>query len=328
MALIGIVNVDFIQDVNFYTGGFSAAYGDRLSSIMDLTFREGNRDEFDGQLELNFAGSGIILEGPILKKQGSVFFSARRSFVDLLVDAVGTGVAPKFSDYQGKLVYDITQNNKMSVLNILGIDHIGFTRDDAEDMGSSVYGDTDVLENSFGVNWQSLWSKDGYSNTSVSHIAVDYKTDFTEIAKNTRLFKNESFEQIFQFRNVNYYRLNESNQIEFGLDVKHFISNYDYFYADYTDTIGNPVPELQVDNKIKAEKYGAFVSYTWKPVERLTTTTGIRLDYFHIMRITILHQGFLFPTELPTRPHLMVQQVYFIRTFLWSSFLKTRSIKT
>ncbi|MBI1939215.1 MAG: TonB-dependent receptor [Ignavibacteriales bacterium] len=53
---IGLINVDFLKDVNFYSGGFAVNYGDKLSSIMNMTFREGNREQFDMQLDLSFQG--------------------------------------------------------------------------------------------------------------------------------------------------------------------------------------------------------------------------------------------------------------------------------
>ena len=79
---IGLVNVDFIQDVTFFSGGFWLVYGDKLFSIMDISFRKGNRSEFDGQLGLNFAGFGGAAEGPMFKDKGSWLFSARRSYLD------------------------------------------------------------------------------------------------------------------------------------------------------------------------------------------------------------------------------------------------------
>jgi len=60
---IGLLNVDFIEDVQFSAGGFPVEYGDRLSSVMDITFREGNREEIDVQLDANIAGFGFVAEG-------------------------------------------------------------------------------------------------------------------------------------------------------------------------------------------------------------------------------------------------------------------------
>lgn len=301
---IGILNVDFIKDVNFYTGGFSAAYGDKLSSIMDLTFRDGNRDELDGQLDFNFAGFGAIGEGPISNGKGSWFFSARRSFLDLLVNAIGTGVAPEYSDYQGKLVYDINPNNKITVLGILGIDYIGFDKKQAEDDGNIVYGDTDVIESSFGINWRSLWSKNGYSNTSISHISTKAKVNYNETRTDNKLIKNNSLEQAFQLRNVNYYRFNESNRAEFGIDAKYIINEYDNFIAEYTDALGNTTHELNIDDKITGQKFGAYASYIWMPFDKLTTTTGVRFDYFSYNKNSHISPRFSFSCRITERTSL------------------------
>ena len=82
-------------------GGFPARFGDRLSSIMEITFREGDHDEFSGQLDLNFAGFGGVAEGPLFNHKGAWLFSARRSYLDLLVKAIdiGTSVAPRYGDH-------------------------------------------------------------------------------------------------------------------------------------------------------------------------------------------------------------------------------------
>lgn len=84
-GMISLINSDFIQNVNFYTGGFSALYGDSLSSVVDITFREANRDEFDGQLDLNLGGIGGGFEGPFAGGKGSWMLSGRKSYLDLLL---------------------------------------------------------------------------------------------------------------------------------------------------------------------------------------------------------------------------------------------------
>lgn len=132
---IGFLNVDFIQDVTFYSGGFSSIYGDKLSSVMDITFREGNRSEFDGQLDLNFSGFGGVAEAPLFKNKGSWLFSARRSYLDFVVDVfdVGSTVAPVYGDIQGKLVYDINANNKLILLGVFADDHNAPDRETGEE---------------------------------------------------------------------------------------------------------------------------------------------------------------------------------------------------
>ncbi len=81
---IGILNVDFIDDVTFNTGGFSAIYGDKLSSIMELDFRDGNPNEFDGQIDFSWVGFGGIFEGPINEKC-SAMLAVKRSYLQYLI---------------------------------------------------------------------------------------------------------------------------------------------------------------------------------------------------------------------------------------------------
>ena len=219
---IGMVNVDFIKDVNFHTGGFGASYGDRLSSIMEINFREGNRDELDGQLDLNFAGFGGTAEGPLFGTWGSWMVSLRRSYLDLLVEAIniGTSVAPRYGDFQGKLVLDLDTHNRLSLLTLWGDDQISSDKEIAEENDMIVYGDQDIIQRTTGLNWRFLWGTTGYSNTSLSYTMMRYREDFTETASDVHLIRNRSLEQQFKFRNINRWHVNKENSLEFGIESK------------------------------------------------------------------------------------------------------------
>jgi len=297
---IGMLNVDFIQDVNFYTGGFSAIYGDKLSSIMDITFREGNRQEFDGQLDLNFAGFGGVAEGPLFNKKGAWLFSARRSYLDFVVNAfnVGTTIAPIYGDMQGKIVYDLNPNHKVTLLGVWGADHNSPDRETGEKNDMIYYGNQDVHEATTGVNWRAVWGKSGYSNTSLAYTSSKFKEDFFETNTGLLKVKNRSHEQAFKFRNVNHFRLHQRHTIELGVDAKHLATDYDNFYAETTDALGDTVAALSLKNNITANKFGAFVSYSAKPSPRLSTTVGMRADYFSYNQNTILSPRLAFSYQL------------------------------
>ncbi len=274
---IGLLNVDLIQDVNFYTGGFSSMYGDKLSSILDVSFREGNREKIEGQAELSFAGVGAVAEGPLFSKNGSWLISARRSYVDLLLNAVGAnGVAVRYGDYQGKFVYDVDRNNTMTLLAISGYDH----SDANKDQGEIMYGSNNVWENTGGLNWRSLWGKGGYSNTSLAYTSSEYRDDFYETGTDIYIMRNRSLERTVSFRNVNYARLNETQRMEFGVDAKHPFHIYDNYLAATSDALGGAVPPLLINKNVSANLIGAFASFIWDPFTDLTTTTGLRFDYF------------------------------------------------
>ena len=273
---IGLLNVDFINNVSFYTGGFSSKYGDRLSSILDISFREGNREEIDAQAELSFAGIGAVAEGPLFSKNGSWLISARRSYVDLLLHAVGAeGVAVRYGDYQGKFMYDLNANNSIELLAISGYDH----SDTDKDQGEIIYGSNNVWENTVGINWKSLWGKGGYSNTSLGYTTTEYRDDFYETGSDIYLIRNRSIERAVSLRSVNFVRLSEAQRIEFGVEVKHPFHSYNNFLAATTDALGGNVPSLSINKNVSANSIGAFVSFIWNPINELTTTTGLRFDY-------------------------------------------------
>ena len=301
---IGLINVDFIEDADFSSGGFSSAYGDRLSSVMNLTFREGNRDEFDGQIDMAFAGVGLTAEGPVASGKGSWLLSARRSYLDMLVDAIGTGVAPKYSDYQGKMVYDLKPNNKITVLGILGVDYISFDKSDSEDDGNNAYGTTRAREGAAGANWRYLWSKNGYSNTAVSYFGTWGKNNYIETKSDDLLMTNQVLEQTFQVRNVNFYRFSPMFQTEFGLEAKAVGANYDNYIASYTDPFGNVTPAYLVKDDIWSQKAGAFFNFSWKPFTRLTLSPGLRYDYFAYSESGNISPRFSFSYEIDDKTSL------------------------
>ncbi|HKJ66561.1 MAG TPA: TonB-dependent receptor, partial [bacterium] len=176
---IGMVNVDFIEDVTFFTGGFPARFGDKLSAVMDLDFREGNREEFDGQLDLNFAGFGGVAEGPLFGEKGSALFSIRRSYLDLVVQTldVGSTVAPSYGDVQGKVTYELTPQHRISLLGLFGDDHNAPDRETGRENKMTHYGNQDIYQGTGGVNWRALWNRHGYSNTALSYTSETFRED-------------------------------------------------------------------------------------------------------------------------------------------------------
>ncbi|HQG47374.1 MAG TPA: TonB-dependent receptor, partial [bacterium] len=167
---IGMVQVDFIEEARFHAGGFSAEYGDRLSSVLDISFREGNRQEMDAQLDLSFVGFGSAIEGPLAEGKGSWLFAARRSYLDLVVKSfdVGTSATPWWGDYQGKIVWDLSPNHRLSGLFLLADDHNDPDHQAAVDNKMTYYGKQDLYQGTAGLSWRALWGKRGYSRTVLS----------------------------------------------------------------------------------------------------------------------------------------------------------------
>lgn len=117
-ASVGIFNVDLINNVDLITGGFSAKYGDRLSSVINIEYREGNKERYLGAATLSLAYADGYIEGPIFDK-GSFILGVRKTYLEYLIDMMNLDyedldrAKPSFYDIQGVFSYDFTSTNKL-----------------------------------------------------------------------------------------------------------------------------------------------------------------------------------------------------------------------
>ena len=279
---IGILNTDFIQDVTFYTGGFSSAYGDRLSSIMDISYREGNKEKIEMQLDLNFSGFGGQIEGPVPGGKGSWLFSAKRSYLDIVQKAMGlTGETPRFGDIQAKISYDFNPEHKLTALYIFAPSSRESDREAFREQGVPWYTvKWKALQNTAGLNWRYLWDKNGYSNTSITFNRISRESEDRFNRSNKIKSTNINSENIFTLRNKNFYRINKTNKIDFGVEAKSMTVDYDYFYASDSNYAGQPSPELKIKKNFSTSQISAFANFIWQPFNRITTVFGLRGDYY------------------------------------------------
>ncbi len=279
---LSLINVDFINDVVFHAGGFSSLYGDRLSSVMELKFREGDRERLAGQLDLNFAGFGGVFEGPISQK-GSWMFSARRSYLDLLVKTidVGTTITPRYSDYQGKIAYQLNPKNKISLLAVWGDDHNNPDYDTAVAKDMQYYGKQDIYERTTGLNWQNVWGKKGFSQFSLSYTSTRFCEDFNETNTQQPLLRNHSRESFVKMRQVNTLRFTAAHILEFGIESKHSSDIFDNRFYEGDDALGSATKEQVMQRKLQTQKWAAFFNYTIEPMQSITANVGLRYDYFN-----------------------------------------------
>lgn len=81
---ISLFNADAVKKIDFYKSYFPARFGGRLSSVLDINFREGNKNRFEGKLDVGIISSKLLLEGPLSKNRKTSFlFAARSSYLDL-----------------------------------------------------------------------------------------------------------------------------------------------------------------------------------------------------------------------------------------------------
>jgi outer membrane receptor for ferrienterochelin and colicin len=119
---VGILNVDFIREVNFYSGAFPAKRGNALSSVIDFRMVDPNKDRWNYRATLGATDVGFTANGPISDKSGLIF-SVRRSYLQLLFDVLGLPFLPTYNDVQFKYQYNINKKNQLTIIGLGALDH-------------------------------------------------------------------------------------------------------------------------------------------------------------------------------------------------------------
>lgn len=127
----GIINADFIQSVNFYSGAFPANRGNALSGIFEFSQADGNKDRLKFRGSLGASETSATFDGPIGDKT-TFIFSARRSYLQFLFKAIGLPFLPTFSDYQFKVKTRFNAKNELTIVSIGALDQFRINEDITE----------------------------------------------------------------------------------------------------------------------------------------------------------------------------------------------------
>lgn len=279
---IGMINVKFINDVDFYTGGFSARYGDKLSSVLDIRFREGYREKYLTDINLSTAGFGGTFEGPLFSRKGSFLISARKSYLNLINGAIRLSAVPDYWDFNLKTVYDFNSNTKLTFTGIGGIDNISFAGEAADVSDDNPYGKAKSYQKQFtaGFNLQNLFRK-GYVQSVFSNSTSFTNIQNYDLRTDDLKFYYDSYESEFNFKSEIFYQINSANNIITGGSAKYVTFKNETFYIADTTALGDPIPETDVNVKENYLKASAFTQYTLKMFKgRLILNAGLRADYF------------------------------------------------
>jgi hypothetical protein len=150
IGLFSVFDADIIRNADVFTGGFGAEYGGRISSIMDITTRDGNKKRVAGKITANPFSSKVLLEGPLQKQvedvnkgTSSFVLSAKHSYLDrtskIAYSYVDTGGLPfDFTDLYGKLSFNASNGSKFNIFGFNFRDHVRYRA--LSDFGWTTYG--------------------------------------------------------------------------------------------------------------------------------------------------------------------------------------------
>lgn len=222
IGFFSIFETELIKSADVYTGGFDAKFGGRISSVMDITYRDGNRKEFGGKVSASPFLAKAVLEGPFSKKKdgsasnASYIFSAKHSLLDYTSRNLypningGDGLPFNFTDLYGKVTVNSDGGSKVSVF--------GFHNRDSVNYGIA---NIDWKASGGGANFILVPSSSavfirGHVNGS------NYSTTFREAGVADRTSSIGGFDLGFDFT----YFLKKESEFNYGINLGGFTTDF------------------------------------------------------------------------------------------------------
>lgn len=266
MGFFSVFNNDAIRDVKLYKGDIPANYGGRLSSVLDVIMKEGNRKKFTATGGIGLISSRLTLEGPIGSEKTSFLISGRRTYADLFFPlATDTSLKKSimyFYDLNLKINHQINDNNRLYLSAYLGRDIFG-------QKGTSEAG---FGNKTFTLRWNHLFSTQLFSNVTAIISKYDYSLKMNQAS--SKYFWKSSLQDYTLKMDFNYY-LTPENEIKFGVSsTYHDIEPCNAWMEGDGSTISIPYPKnYELD-------HAAYISNQQKIGENLTLKYGLRYSVF------------------------------------------------
>jgi hypothetical protein len=278
---VGIINVDFIRDLEFYSGAFPADRGNALSSILEFSQIDGNKDKFSARLTLGSSDLGITLNGPVTKNS-TLLFSVRRSYLEFLFTLLKLPFLPTYNDYQLKYKIDLDNRNQISIISIGSLDN--------STLNTGIKNQTDyqhyVLEYlpvyyqwsyTFGIVYRHFRQK-GHENWVFSRNMLDneehkYKSNVNVPDSLLLNYKSQESENKIRYENITDL---QKTKITYGAGLQ---------YAEYTNKTfqkvftGNELNNINYNSYLSLLSWSIFGQITRSFFkDRLNLSLGIRAD--------------------------------------------------
>lgn len=284
MGIISIVNPALLQKVDFLTGGFPTKYGDKMSSVFDMSLREGNKEVFNTDANLNIAGFGVMLDGPLIENSNMVF-SLRRGFFDLITSTLNKPAAPSYYDAVGKVTYDLNNKNRISLVGFYYLDQIektGSTKEENVTWNRYDYLTRNDYGVAIGVNWRSLISEKAFSLVTASYTSNGWNTlQGTEV--DPTIMGEDIREDEFSLKSEINYRLSPNINLKLGGQFKVVNSRNESWSPEDTLRNGTITPANTILYLPDATTKGAlFLQSSFRIIDPLIITAGLRYDYFEL----------------------------------------------
>lgn len=278
---VGMINVNFIREVDFYSGAFPANRGNSLSSVFEFNMRDGRDDRLGANFMVGATDIGLTLEGPIGDRT-TFLLSARRSYLQFLFRALDLPFLPTYNDFQAKVKYKIDNKNELTFIGLGAIDEFSLNLDA-----------NDSEENQFLLDQLPVSPQWNYTNGLVyKHYA---ENGYWTFVASRSMLNNEArkYQDNDDSNEENLILDYKSQEMENKLRAEHTLRAGDYKfnygvgyqYVRYNNRTFNQIftsagPQtIDFRSAFDLHKYALFGQVSRKLIdERLILSLGFRLD--------------------------------------------------
>ncbi|HHG86376.1 MAG TPA: TonB-dependent receptor [Bacteroidetes bacterium] len=195
-GFFSVFNPDAIRDMTIIKGGFPAQYGGRLSSVLDIRMKEGNKEKFHFKGGIGLLSSRLHVEGPIVRDKLSFSIAGRRTYIDQIFRTVGVKIPYYFYDINAKLNYKISDKDRIFFSSYFGDDVL---KVNGESGGGDDADSTDTELFNFGfrlgnftqtLRWNHLFNDRLFANFTALHTFFKYNINGAFV-NNSLLIKSQ-----------------------------------------------------------------------------------------------------------------------------------------
>ncbi len=272
-GFFSVFNSDAIKNVTLVKGGMPAQYGGRLSSVVDVQMKDGNNQNFHAEGGIGLISSRLTIQGPLVKDKASFIISARRTYIDVLIqpfirNTEFDGNRYYFYDLNTKLNYKFTDKDRLFLSGYFGRDVFNYQSPDDDFNVEIPWGNATAT-----ARWNHLFSNKLFMN--VSAIYNDYNFE-VKSAFDDFDFSLYSGVRDYNLRTDFDYYLNSNHTLKYGL-------NYIYHqFSPYSAQGSSGDTEFSTDtlNKKYAHEAAIYIQDEFNVGPLLKINAGLRADYF------------------------------------------------
>ena len=273
-GFFSIFNADAIKNVTLIKGGMPAQYGGRLSSVLDISMKEGNNQKFQAEGGIGLVASRFSIQGPVVKNKSSFILSGRRTYVDALVkpfvkkESQFYGSGYYFYDLNAKFNYQFSEKDRLYISGYFGRDVFDFRNAKLSFKVNIPWGNATGT-----LRWNHVFNNKLFANTTL--VYNDYNFRFSGSQNDFEVKMNSGIRDLNAKTDIDFYPAS-NHKLKFGA-----LYTYHKFTPSVVSGRQDSVVFKPLNAQVKfAHEAALYVQDDWDISAKIRVHLGLRYSLF------------------------------------------------